>query len=203
MGNQQRRGGGNRQSNQKSGNVQAGTGAFLDNTRLRGDEIDVKDQQDFDFGAAKNEFDLNDADKNAAHGLIVGNIEKTEDETVVVDDEETKQSDNKEENKKYDASKSFFDGLETETKKSKPRQDTQTQKEVDTSTFGSVAATYKSRHINKSGGYRQGNRNNYYRQNNNNQGYNQNQRRNNRSYNRSQQQTQSNGYGGNRWVKRG
>merc|ERR1711933_588326 len=100
MGNQQRRGGGNRQSNQKAGNVQAGTGAFLDNARLRGDEIDVKDQQDFDFGAAKNEFDLNDADKNAAHGLIVGNIEKTEDETVA-EDEETKQSDDKEENKKY------------------------------------------------------------------------------------------------------
>merc|ERR1712241_522200 len=122
-----------------------------DNARLRGDEIDIKDQQDFDFGAAKNEFDLDDADKNAAHGLIVGKIEskdkdKKDDE---VDDEETKQGDDDDDNTeevttekkvKYDASKSFFDGLETETKRSKPRTDLQTQKDVDADTFGSVGA---------------------------------------------------------------
>ena len=66
---------------------------------------------------------------------------------------------------KYDRNKSFFDGLATETKKSKPRTDLQTQKEVDTSTFGSVAATYKSRHINRNqrrqGGYG-GQRGSYY-----------------------------------------
>ena len=201
--NQQRQNGRNRNAN-KSGNMQAGTGAYLDNTRLRGDEIDIKDQQDFDFGAAKTEFDLNDADKNAAHGLIVGNIEKEQGGDELVDDEETKQGDdaNKGENKKYDATKSFFDNLETETKKSKPRQDMQTQKEVDASTFGSVAATYKSRHMQKGGNYRQGNRNRNY----NNQSYAQRQQfrsGNNRRQQQQQQQSQSNGYGGNRWVKRG
>merc|ERR1712228_222404 len=63
--------------------------------------------------------------------LIVGNIEKDDGgDEAVNDSEETKHSDvgNK------DAGKSFFDCLETETKKSKPRQDMQTQKEVDTST---------------------------------------------------------------------
>merc|ERR1712157_617536 len=131
--------------------------------RLRGDEIDIKDQQDFDFGAAKDEFDLNDAEKNAAHGLIVG--KKMEKGATDVDDEETKaidvnnaNGDDEEDSKdksvskevKYDAAKSFFDGLQTETKKSKPRQDMQTQKEVDTSTFGTIAGNISRVICNKS-----------------------------------------------------
>merc|ERR1712204_68096 len=95
-----------------------------------------------------------------------------------VDDEETKAIDNnangdEEDNKdksvskevKYDAAKSFFDGLQTETKKSKPRQDMQTQKEVDTSPFGTIAGQYQSRHMQQKRGYR---RNNYNRNNRNN-----------------------------------
>ncbi len=80
---------------------------------------------------------------------------------VVANEEETKQGDVEDESTKYDKNKSFFDGLETETKKSKPKQDMQTQKDVDTSTFGSVAATYKSRHINRQnqGRYRRNYRN--------------------------------------------
>jgi len=206
-GQQQQQRGYNRQnrgppSQQAKNGTQAGTGAYLDSARLRGDEIDIKDQQDFDFGAAKNEFDLNDAEKNAAHGLIVGKIVDKKDKEQVADgdDEETKAADDskdksapKEEKKKYDAAKSFFDGLQTETKKSKPRQDMQTQKEVDTSTFGTIAGQYQSRHMQQKRGYR---RNNYNRNNKNN-------------YNRSrpqqsqQQQSQSNGYGGgNRWVRK-
>jgi len=196
----------NRQQQQGKGS-QAGTGAYLDSARLRGDEIDIKDQQDFDFGAAKDEFDLNDAEKNAAHGLIVG--KKMEKGAKDVDDEETKAIDNnangdEEDSKdksvskevKYDAAKSFFDGLQTETKKSKPRQDMQTQKEVDTSTFGTIAGQYQSRHMQQK---RQ------YRRNNNRNNYN-NQRGNNYNRPRPQQQqqtTQSNGYsGGNRWVRK-
>merc|ERR1719461_810745 len=98
-----------------------------------------------------------------------------------------------EEKKKYDAAKSFFDGLQTETKKSKPRQDMQTQKEVDTSTFGTIAGQYQSRHMQQKRGYR---RNNYNRNNKNN--YNR-----SRPQQQSQQQSQSNGYGGgNRWVRK-
>merc|ERR1719319_2078844 len=80
--------------------------------------------------------------------------EDKETETEEGTKEEAEQEQGKEEEsgngkEHYDASKSFFDGLETETKRSKPRQDMQTQKDVDTSTFGSVAQSYKSRHINR------------------------------------------------------
>jgi len=196
--------------NKSGGNVQAGTGAYLDNARVRGDEIDIKDQQDFDFGAAKNEFDLDDADKNAAHGLIVGKVEsKDKGDDEAVDDEETKQGDDEvsdEKKVKYDASKSFFDGLETETKRSKPRSDLQTQKDVDADTFGSVGATYKSRHIQNRGRRYQ---NNQYQNGNNNQYRSYNNSRKQSQYakpKQQQQSSQSNGYvayGGNRWVKRG
>merc|ERR1712154_328091 len=224
-GQQQQQRGYNRQnrgppSQQAKNGTQAGTGAYLDSARLRGDEIDIKDQQDFDFGAAKNEFDLNDAEKNAAHGLIVGKIvdkkvvaDGDDEETKAADDDSKDKSVNKDENKKYDAAKSFFDGLQTETKKSKPRQDMQTQKDVDTKTFGSVAATYKSRHINRAqnrgygqqnrgynGGYGQQQR--YYNRENNRNYYD---RPRPQRYDRSQQQqyqTQQN-YTTNKWVRRG
>ena len=106
------------------------------------------------------------------------------------------QEETKEENdKKYDKAKSFFDGLKTETKKSKPKQDMQTQKDTDTKTFGSVAATYKSRHINRQN--QRGNRN-YYNQN---RGYNNNQNRGYNNYNNQNRQQQGN-YTTNKWVPR-
>eukprot|EP01083_Nonionella_stella_P030734 84214_1 len=157
----------------RNGN-QAGTGAFLDNRRLRGIDIDIKDQQDFDFGAAKDQFDLEKADVNANGGLIVPPVsaqysEDVEAENVAdakenADEEETKREDEEDVNKKYDKNKSFFDDLRTETKRSKPKQDLATQKEVDTTTFGSVAATYKSRHINRQNQGRY-NQNRNYQQN--------------------------------------
>merc|ERR1712130_1029815 len=100
------------------------------------------------------------------------------------DEEETKEDD---ENKKYDKSKSFFDGLQTETKKSKPKQDMQTQKDVDTKTFGSVAATYKSRHINRA----------------QNRGYGQQNRGYNRGYGQQQRYYNRENYTTNKWVRRG
>merc|ERR1712176_189340 len=104
-----------------------------------------------------------------------------------VDDDNKDKSAPKEEKKKYDAAKSFFDGLQTETKKSKPRQDMQTQKEVDTSTFGTIAGQYQSRHMQQKRGYR---RNNYNRS-----------RPQQQQQSQQQQSQQSNGYGGgNRWV---
>lgn len=162
------------------GSGQVGTGAYLDNRRLRGDEIDIKDQQDFDFGAAKDEFALS---KDEMKGLVsavdsmaleaglgAGKGQKEEDnkeeqqakekqaaeaqeeaqaEQPAAEKDEAAARGKEEKTSHYDASKSFFDGLETETKRSKPRQDMQTQKDVDTSTFGSVAQSYKSRHINR------------------------------------------------------
>jgi len=196
----------------KSGQV--GTGAYLDSRRLRGDEIDIKDQQDFDFGAAKDEFVLSkdemagltsavdsmaleagmkekskeeDNKEKAATGD--DGAEKDEAKVGTVDKEEATESggDGKEEKttSHYDASKSFFDGLETETKRSKPRQDLQTQKDVDTSTFGSVAQSYKSRHINRPG--QRGPNRGYGRQGGQQRGFG--------GYNR-QQQRQQGGYGG-------
>ena len=244
---QQRRGysqnrGNNRTGGDKNEN-QAGTGAFLDNRRLRGDEIDIKDQQDFDFGAAKNEFDLSkdqlDAEQNGVPVVAVNaNIDTVQNggvddkdkdkdnkgggdddkkDAVAAnndkggddDEEETKEDDD---NKKYDKTKSFFDGLQTETKKSKPKQDMQTQKDVDTSTFGSVAATYKSRHINRQNqgrGYRN-NQNRRYNYNQN-QNYDNRQQRSYQQYNRQynqqyvqrqqqQQQNNYNNYNTNKWV---
>jgi len=190
---------------------QAGTGAFLDNRRLRGDEIDIKDQQDFDFGAAKDEFAENEAIGNGTEKVVEQDKATETDKGDAADDDkkkETKEDDEEEtkeddDNKKYDKAKSFFDGLQTETKKSKPKQDMQTQKDVDTSTFGSVAATYKSRHINRQN---QGRGNKNYGQN---RRYNQNQYQNrqrsyqqyNRPYNQRQQQ-QQNSYSTNKWVVR-
>ena len=55
---------GDRSGDRPSG--QAGTGAFLDSRRLRGDEIDVKDQQEFDFDAAKKDFDQTKDDEMEA-----------------------------------------------------------------------------------------------------------------------------------------
>jgi len=203
---------------QRGGNDQAGTGAFLDSRRLRGDEIDIKDQQDFDFGAAKNEFDKEPTQQNG-QPIETKNVDKKPQETTKENnEEETKQEEVAEnvakvEDKKYDKNKSFFDGLQTETKKSKPKQDMQTQKDVDTKTFGSVAATYKSRHINRAQNRGYGQQNRGY-----NRGYGQQQRyynrENNRNYydrprpqryDRSQQQqyqTQQN-YTTNKWVRRG
>jgi len=174
--------GGNRNADRPSG--QAGTGDFLDSRRLRGDDINVKDQQEFDFDAAKKDFDetkksgldelVNAVDSmtlEAAHVANGGGAAVT-DEVDAADDGKKDEEDTKEngkESQKYDRNKSFFDGLATETKKSKPRPDLHTQKDVDTSTFGSVAATYKSRHINRGNNRRQGG--NYGQRNNNNNYY--------------------------------
>jgi len=161
--------GGDRPSGQR-----AGTGAFLDSHRLRGDEIDVKDQQEFDFDAAKKDFDqskeaqmealahaVDSMALEAAHtasGAVAnggdGDGDGVEDGGAAAsgpsrDCEENKNADD---GHKYDRNVSFFDGLATETKNSKPRSDLQSQKAVDTSTFGSVAATYKSRHITRGSG---------------------------------------------------
>jgi len=141
----QRRGG--------DGDGRAGTGAYLDNRRLRGDEIDIKDQQDFDFGAAKSEFDhlkdgyvnAEDLEKEQAAVAAAASAAESKAESAAAA-EDTKADDA--ESKKYDRNLSFFDGLQTETKKSKPKQDMQTQKDVDSETFGSVAVSYKSRHVN-------------------------------------------------------
>lgn len=209
-GGQQRRGGGARgqggqtQSGRGRGGggfSQAGTGAYLDNRRLRGDEIDIKDQQDFDFSAAKNEFDLNKEQEQQVNGDVAADeSSKKAEESAAVDDakavpdeEETKVD----EDKKYDKTKSFFDGLQTETKKSKPKQDMQTQKDVDTATFGSVAQTYKSRHINP----QQRGRQNYYQQNRGQGGYQQNRRTAPQQQRYAQNRTPQN-YGQNRWVVR-
>jgi len=151
----------------------AGTGAFLDSRRLRGDEIDVKDQQEFDFESANKDFGPKKTDEDmgalaeAMDSMALeaqqqqasggGKAENADDDNGKNDEEDTKTSGDT----KYDKNKSFFDGLDTETKKSKPRADMQTQKDVDTSTFGSVAATYKSRHITRNKRPGQG-RNNYY-----------------------------------------
>jgi len=151
----------------------AGTGAFLDSRRLRGDEIDVKDQQEFDFESALKDFGPKPADEDMGALAVAmdsmaleaqqqqangGKAENADEDNGKKDEEDTKVSgDNK-----YDKNKSFFDGLDTETKKSKPRADMQTQKDVDTSTFGSVAATYKSRHITRNKRPGGGGRNNYY-----------------------------------------
>lgn len=173
------RGGGNRNEDRPKG--QAGTGAYLEDRRLRGDDLVIKDQQEFDFDAAKKDFDqgkgdemvdalANAVDSMALEASQVANgsgavVTDQEDVGGKKDEEDTKE--NGDDSNKYDRNKSFFDGLATETKKSKPRPDLQTQKEVDTSTFGSVAATYKSRHINRNtrrqGGYGgQQRRDNYY-----------------------------------------
>merc|ERR1712078_595677 len=74
---------------------------------------------------------------------------KEKDTKEEVDKSEEVTAEKEKEKEHYDASKSFFDGLETETKRSKPRTDMQTQKDVDTGTCGSVAQSYKSRHINR------------------------------------------------------
>lgn len=151
-----------------------GTGAYLDTRRLRGDEIDIKDQTDFDFGAAKDEFAKEKAEMSGLVSAVDSMALEADLNGSKVEKEKAKEEDNKESEEKkdtkeeaeaseevtkekekesekehYDASKSFFDGLETETKRSKPRTDMQTQKDVDTSTFGSVAQSYKSRHINR------------------------------------------------------
>lgn len=202
----------NRTGGDKNGG-QAGTGAFLDNRRLRGDEIEFKDQQDFDFGAAKDQFTQNGVADAVQSEVVQNGVKEKVEETdkgdddkknVVVaaddDEEETKEDD---ENKKYDKSKSFFDGLQTETKKSKPKQDMQTQKDVDSETFGSVAATYKSRHINRQNQGRYNGQRNYGQ----NRRYNQNRQRSNQQYNRPQnqqyqQRQQNNSYSTNKWVVR-
>merc|ERR1712154_440228 len=76
---------------QRGGNDQAGTGAFLDSRRLRGDEIDIKDQQDFDFGAAKNEFDKEPTQQNG-QPIDTKNVDKKPQETTKENnEEETKQ----------------------------------------------------------------------------------------------------------------
>jgi len=172
-------GGGNRNEERPTG--QAGTGAYLDNRRLRGDDLEIKDQQAFDFDAAQKDFDETKGDEvealaNAVDSMALEASQVANGSGAVVTDEQDvggkkDEEDTKEngaESNKYDRNKSFFDGLATETKKSKPRPDLQTQKEVDTSTFGSVAATYKSRHINRNTrrtGYQGGQgprRDNYY-----------------------------------------
>ena len=78
----------------------------------------------------------------------------------------------------------------------------QTQKDVDTKTFGSVAATYKSRHINRQTQNR-GNRN-YNQQNQNQNRYNRNynQQRYNNNYNTNYQNRNQGNYTTNKWVPR-
>jgi len=232
---------GRRDSRSDRGSGQAGTGAFLDSRRLRGDEIDVKDQQEFDFDAAKKDFDQNkdedavDALANAVDSMALeasqvanGNAAAdggggdengaAEEDGAGKKDEEDTKVDGDDSNK-YDRNKSFFDGLSTETKKSKPRQNLQTQKDIDTSTFGSVAATYKSRHINRSNNRRQGGyqRNNQYggyrgggggdrryddRGPRSYQQYNRQQQGQQRRYSQQPQGGGGGGYRSNRWVKR-
>jgi len=230
---------GRRDNRGDRGTGQAGTGAFLDSRRLRGDEIDVKDQQEFDFDAAKKDFDQNKDDGGV--DVLVNAVDSMTLEAAQVangsspanangggdnggDDnggkkvEEDTKEDGGDNSNKYDRNKSFFDGLSTETKKSKPRQNLQTQKDIDTSTFGSVAATYKSRHINRSNNRRQ---QGGYQQRNNGYGYGGGRRGDRRyddrgprsyeQYNRQQgqqrryQQPQGGGGGGyrnNRWVEK-